>query len=137
MGTWDLDSFGNDTACDWSYGLEEVEDLGYVETTLDAVLACGPKRSVPAEAAECAVAAAEVVARLKGHWGSENSYSESTDAWVRNHPLTPSAALVVKAVAALERIVVAPSELLDLWQEGDEGGGWVDAVAELKGRVAA
>ena len=136
MGAWDVDSFGNDTACDWSYGLEEVRDLGYVEKTLDAVLRCG-KKSVPADEAECAVAAAEVIARLKGHWGIENSYSETTDAWVRSHPQTPSAALVAKAVKVLERIVAEPSELLELWEEGEGDSGWADSIADLKARVAS
>jgi len=79
MGAWDVDSFGNDTACDWSYGLEDVKDLSYVERTLDAVLTCGPDDEVPSDDAACAVAAAEVIARLKGNWGIENSYSETTD----------------------------------------------------------
>ena len=91
---------------------------------------------MPAEAAECAVAAAEVVARLKGNWGIENSYSETTDKWVRSHRLTPPPVLVAKTIAALDRIVVAPSDLLELWQEGEDDGGWVEAVAELKHRVA-
>src|SRR5256885_7795481 len=78
MGTWDEGSFGNDTACDWSYGLEKVNDLRYVETTLDKVLAYGAGEMVPADAAECAVAAAEVIARLKGRWGEEDSYTETT-----------------------------------------------------------
>jgi len=89
MGTWDEGSFGNDTACDWSYGLEKVNDLRYVETTLDKVLAYGAGEMVPADAAECAVAAAEVIARLKGRWGEEDSYTETTDAWVRSHPVSP------------------------------------------------
>lgn len=135
MGTWDVDSFGNDTACDWSYGLEKAKDLSYVEQTLDAVLDCGSDQAVPAEAAECAVAAAEVIARLKGNWGLQNSYSETTDKWVRSHRIKPSPALITKALQALERIVVSPSDLLGLWQEGEDDGGWVDAVAELKGRV--
>ncbi len=137
MGAWDVDSFGNDTACDWSYGLEDVKDLSYVERTLDAVLKCGRDDEVPSDDAACAVAAAEVIARLKGNWGIENSYSETTDKWVRSHRLTPSPALVAKAVAALERIAVEPSELLNLWTEGGEdSNGWVDTVAELKARVA-
>src|SRR5437773_1554045 len=89
MGTWDEGSFGNDTACDWSYGLEKVNDLRYVETTLDKVLAYGAGEMVTADAAECAVAAAEVIARLKGRWGEEDSYPETTDAWVRSHPVRP------------------------------------------------
>jgi uncharacterized protein DUF4259 len=136
MGAWDVGSFGNDTACDWSYGLEGAKDLGYVEQTLDAVLRHG-KNSVPADEAECAVAAAEVIARLNGHWGIENSYTETADNWVRSHALTPSPALVAKAVAVLDRIIVAPSELLELWEEGTDDAGWTDAVTELKHRVEA
>ncbi len=136
MGTWDMSSFGNDTACDWAYGLEDVNDLSYVESALDTVLAAGLGDYVDADAGACAVAAAEVIARLKGNWGEENSYTEPTDKWVRSHHVVPPAALVAKAVAALARIISAPSELLELWQEGEDGGGWVDAVAELKERVA-
>jgi hypothetical protein len=135
MGAWDVDSFGNDTACDWSYGLEEAKDLGYVEQTLDAVLRYGNK-SVPADEAECAVAAAEVIARLKGNWGIENSYSETTDIWVRSHRQTPPPALVAKAVQVLDRIIVEPSELLELWTEGADDGSWTDSVADLRRRVA-
>ena len=41
MGTWFVDSFGNDNACDWADGLEEVNDLSLVEDTINAVLALG------------------------------------------------------------------------------------------------
>lgn len=137
MGTWDSDSFGNDTAADWTYGLNEVDDLRLIETTLDAVLAFGRATPVSAECAECAVAAAEVLARLKGHWGEESAYSETADAWVRSHPTEPPAELIAKAVAVLRRITTAPSDLLELWDEQEEAGRWVDEVRELEGRVTA
>ncbi len=56
---------------------------------------------------------------------------------MRSHPVSPPPALVAKTVAALERIVLPPSELLELWEEAEEDGSWVEAVAELKGRVGA
>ncbi len=31
MGVWSHEPFGNDTANDWAYGLEETTDLSYVE----------------------------------------------------------------------------------------------------------
>jgi hypothetical protein len=34
MGAWSRDRFGNDTACDWAYGLEEVSDLSLVRSTM-------------------------------------------------------------------------------------------------------
>ena len=136
MGAWDVGSFGNDTACDWAYGLEDVDDLTYVEAAFDKVLRSGPRTTVDADAAESAVAAAEVVARLKGHWGVEDSYSETTDNWFRKHPLTPTRALIKKAVAALERVARAPSELLELWAETSESEAWIESVDELKGADA-
>lgn len=136
MGTWDVGSFDNDTAVDWTYGLENTDTLDYVEAAFDRVLAVGTG-PIPAEAGECAVAAAEVLARLKGNWGEESPYSETADAWVRSHPMQPPDAVVGRAVAALERIVTATSELLELWNETDEDGAWVSAVNELKKRVAS
>jgi len=102
--------------------------------TLDKVLASGVKE-IPAEAAECAVAAAEVIARLLGTGGDESPYSESADEWVRAHPGAPPDALVKKALTVVDRIVRAPSELLDLWNETEDAGAWTDAVAELRARL--
>jgi len=135
MGTWDTGSFGNDTAGDWSYGLKSVDDLSYVEDTLDKVLSHGSVSAVPADSAECAVAAAEIVARLRGRWGEESAYTEAADEWVRNHPIRPPQSLVTKTLKALDRLVVPPSELLDLWSEAGDADSWVANVAELKQRV--
>jgi hypothetical protein len=41
MGAWGADTFDNDTACDWSYALDEVADLNFVRETLARVLAVG------------------------------------------------------------------------------------------------
>jgi len=135
MGTWDAGSFGNDTGGDWSYGLRAVNDLAYVETALDEVLGYGSTIAVPGESAESAVAAAEVIARLRGQWGEESAYSETVDHWVREHPIMPPQRLVTKAIDALNRLVIPPSQLLDLWNESGDADGWIEAVAELRQRV--
>jgi hypothetical protein len=135
MGTWDASSFGNDTAGDWSYGLAKVDDLSYVESVLDGVLRVGSGTAVTSDDAQAAVAAAEVIARLKGNWGEEDPYSEAADKWVRSHPITPPPELVAKALAALERILAPPSDLLKEWDEADEGGAWSESIMELKHRV--
>ena len=134
MGSWDVGSFDNDTAVDWSYGLEEADDLRYVEAALDRVVVHGSKEDLPAEAGECAIAAAEVVARLGRKGGEESAYSETADAWVRAHPIVPPPALLTKAIAALDRVTAPPSELRELWRESDLDG-WLDAVAQLKRRL--
>lgn len=137
MDTWDPSSFGNDTAADWAMALEEADDLRFVEAALDRIAALGETRSIPSEAAQEAVAAAEVVARLRGHWGQEDPYSAPADAWVRAHAITPPRALVDKAVAALDRAVTPPSALLELWEDSGEADLWMETVQELRGRLTA
>lgn len=137
MGTWDLGSFGNDTAADWAIGLEEAGDVSYVQTALDRVASLGARTPIPSEAAEEAIAAAEVIARLRGRWGEEDAYSAPVDDWVRANPITAPRNLVDKAVAALDRIVARPSELLELWDESGEAEPWVESVRELRGRLTS
>jgi hypothetical protein len=135
MGTWDTGPFDNDTAADWTYELEETDDLSFIEETLDAALAISASESVPPEVGECAIAAADTLARLQGSVSSESAYTETVDEWVKAHRLKPSPALIAKAKAALARITTEPSELLDVWNETDDGGGWSDSVQELSDRL--
>ena len=134
MGAWSHESFGNDDACDWASQLEESDDLELIESTLDAVLAVGSAYLEAPEASQ-AIAAIEAIARLQGNFGERNSSSESVDTWVSRMTLKPNEALVTKAHRVLGRIVSEPSELLELWQEGDEGSSWLAVVEELKARV--
>ncbi len=135
MGTWLVDSFGNDDACDWADGLEEVSDLSLVEAAIDAVIAFGNEYVEAPEATE-AIAAIEVIARLQGNWGERSAYSLNTDMWVEEHKLLqPSKDLVQKAHQAIARIVGENSELNELWQESDEYNVWLESITELKSRV--
>jgi hypothetical protein len=136
MGAWAVDAFGNDDACDWAYGLEEVEDLSLVEEALDAVMSSAGEYLDGGTAAE-ALAAIEVIARLQGHWGERNSYSENADDWVEKTRLQPSDELAQKAHQAIDRILADESELKELWQDSDEYDAWVASVEELRGRVRA
>jgi hypothetical protein len=134
MGTWDEGSFGNDTACDWVWGLEGKDDLAYVEEAFDRVLSVG-ESEVTADAAAEAIVAAEVIARLLGNVGEESSYTEACDEWVRAHAsLKPTHAMIDKAQRTLERVIRPKSELLELWEE-QGADGWLEAVAELLGRL--
>ncbi|MBX7256466.1 MAG: DUF4259 domain-containing protein [Candidatus Hydrogenedentes bacterium] len=136
MGTWGSGIFENDAAADWAFGLEEAEDLSYVENTLDRVIQAGDEY-LEAPDAEEGLAAVEVVARLKGKWGIKSPYSEPVDMWVKKMKFKPSPDLVKKAIAVVNRVVVEPSELLEMWTETDELDEWKDSVAELKSRVSA
>jgi hypothetical protein len=53
-----------------------------------------------------------------------NAYTETVDNWVERHASRQSAKLVAQAVGAIERVVTAPSELLELWSEREDFGRW-------------
>lgn len=134
MGAWDVDAFGNDTALDWAYGLEQSEDLSLLEQTLQTVLDAG-EDYLEAPEAEEGLAAAEVVARLLGNWGVRNAYTEAVDAWVTGIGLKPGPDLLEMARAAVSRVMAWPSELLELWQDSDALADWQAAVLDLSARL--
>ena len=134
MGTWAVDSFGNDDACDWTYELEKVNDLSPVEDALNAVINAGEEGVESSEAAE-AIAAIEVIARLQGNWGKRSAYSERVDDWVETNKIQPSTSLAQKAYIVIERILAEDSELKELWQESEDYEAWLDSVADLKNRI--
>jgi hypothetical protein len=79
MGTWSHESFGNDDACDWVAELKEHDDFSFVESTIDALISVGDEFLEAPEAC-AAIAAAEVVARAQGNFGTKDDTSESVDA---------------------------------------------------------
>ncbi len=133
MGAWDVDTFDNDTACDWKYDLDSLSDLSYVRDTLNSVIEVGDE-FLECNKACMALAACEVLARLKGNFGKRNAYTESVDNWVEAHPQTPPTELITTALTVIDRIRTAPSELLELWEEGD-GSDWHASVDGLRKRV--
>lgn len=135
MGVWDVGTFDNDTAGDWAYDLETQQDTAFVAATLGRVLDTGSDY-LDADVACEGLAAAEVVARMRGEWGVRNAYTETVDRWVEVHPGRPSAELVGQAVAAIDRVMAAPSELLELWSESEDFTRWQETVADLRGRLS-
>ncbi len=132
MGAWGVDTFENDMALDWVLGLEETSDLELVRATLQGVVETGDY--LDADPACEALAACEVIAALKGRWGA---HDETVDQWVEAHPGPPPDALVTLAVAAIDRVLAEPSELLDLWKETADFDAWKASVASLRTRVFA
>ena len=134
MGAWDTDPFGNDTACDWAYELDECEDLKLIEKTLEKVEAAGDAY-VDASVAEEAIAAADTLARLKGRAYVHNSYTEAVDEWVAEQQLSVSLELTELALHAIDRILTEPSELLELWEESGDCEAWKKHLEDLKERL--
>ncbi|MES2706030.1 MAG: DUF4259 domain-containing protein [Verrucomicrobiota bacterium] len=131
MGAWDATSFGNDTASDWAYGLEECDDFSYIDDTLQKILDEGGGYIDAGDGAE-AVAAAEVVAWLLGRAIPADAYTESVADWVAAHSIPPPPELVSKALAVLHRIQGKSSELSELW--GNDGE-WITSMADLRTRL--
>ena len=136
MGSWGSGIFDNDTASDWAFGLEGTSDTALIDAALNAVLEVGGEY-LEAPVAEEGLAAAETVARMKGQWGVRDAYTEPMDTWVERYNRPPSGDLIRRALAVVDRVVSEPSELLELWTEGDDADAWKASIADLRTRLGA
>jgi hypothetical protein len=134
MGAWGTAAFDNDSACDWAYNLEEVDDLSVVEAAIDAALA--EEEHLDADLGCEALAACEVLARLGGRWGKRTAHTEAADQWVERHAgLGVPADLRRRAGRVIDRVLADGSELRGVWDESDDAAGWRASVEDLRRRV--
>lgn len=136
MGAWSVDAFGNDDAADWAYELEGADDLGPIKEAFASVLEVG-NEYLEAYEATVALAAAEALARLMGHPGEKNAYTEAVDNWVARATAKPTADLIDKAQVVISRILANNSELHELWKDSDEYDAWLVSVGDLRSRLGA
>ena len=128
MGAWGHGTFHNDDAADWLYELEE-GGLDVVEAALQAVTFGGE----PAAPDCCtALAAAEVVAAMHGK--PAGGLPDELSAWLRERRAPPSAALLARARKAVT-MVLAESELRELWLESGQFAAWQSVVQDLETRL--
>ncbi|HPO92136.1 MAG TPA: DUF4259 domain-containing protein [Phycisphaerales bacterium] len=134
MGTWGVNAFENDTALDWVWELEESEDLSVVVAALEGPLADDADEYLEAPVCEMALAAAEIVAALKGH--PPEKLPREADDWVKRNRgrLKVDQELIETAHDAIAR-VVADSELRELWDESEELAAWEKALESLQKRL--
>ncbi|MFG6486957.1 DUF4253 domain-containing protein [Roseateles sp. BYS78W] len=135
MGAWSHEAFGNDDALDWAQGLEDADDLSLIEAALAAV-ADEPAGDLDASLATEALAAIELLARLRGHPGEETCPEVAED-WMARTRLVPPGPLVQRALAVLARIGGDESELKALWDDSDSAADWQASLAELRRRLLA
>ncbi len=134
MGAWGIGIFENDTACDFAATVAEGNGLLVLENALDRVLAA-ETNYLEAPDAEEGLAAADIVARLKGRPGAQTAYTAKIDAWVQRSKATPSEVLIEKARRSIARILTEPSELLELWQDTADFEVWKSSVEEVSRRL--
>jgi len=130
-----LGAFANAAADDWIALLWQRKPIAWLGTTVRDVLDYGPEKDVPAIAGQFAVAAAEVIARLRGR-GDGTPAPEPITRWLDQQAVEPPPVIVTNAQAALDRLLTEPSGLLRLWEERGQAVAWKAAVADLKRRVA-
>jgi hypothetical protein len=115
MSAWGPGAFENDAAGDFAEAVCEGGGLAVIEDAFDHVLEAGDE-DLESTSAEEAVAAAAIVARLK----DGTPLADTVESWIAQEQPIISGELVAKARNALQRVMTAPSELLELWQDADE-----------------
>lgn len=134
MGAWGTGVFDNDDACDFAAEVANGRDLIVIERALERTLATSGDY-LEAPDGSLALAAADIVARLNGKFGERNAYTSDIDAWVQRTKLTPSDDLTAKAHQAVQRVITAPSELIELWEDSNDFAEWKVVVAALSQRL--
>lgn len=135
MGAWGEGNFENDGALDFVGDLTEQDSLQPVEAAFDAALqALADEDYIDAFYAEQVLAAAEVVAMLKGQ--PVDKLPPKLTQWQQAQRLTVDDALDKKAIAAVEKVMTDPeSELRELWAETDDFEAWLATVKDLLERL--
>lgn len=123
MGTWGAGVFENDIACDFALAVAGGGGMPTVLQALERVLSSGDDY-LEAPDAEEGLAAADIIARLKGNWGPQTAYTQEVDGWVSNQSMPIPDKLLAKAKQTVTRIITEPSELLELWSETAEFSSW-------------
>ncbi|MEV4687406.1 DUF4259 domain-containing protein [Microbacterium sp. LWH3-1.2] len=134
MGAWSAEPFGNDTAADWAWELDEAENWDLVLDAFTGVLEEEPA-TIDADVASIAIAAAEVVAHASGSPTQSDVYTESVTAFVKRLP-DPPHGIVSVALSALDIAASPQGELAALWSDGGSDD-WTTAIARVRESLSA
>jgi hypothetical protein len=131
MGTWGGGAFENDGAMDWFAQLE-LEGLNAARAAVQAVLDQADDY-LDASVCEEGLAAAEILAAVRGRPAADLPPDVLAGVGKLAGEVVDDDLLdkTRRAVA----LVLASSELLDLWIESEEDGTWRTAVIDLEQRL--
>ena len=134
MGAWGTGIYENDDAADWGPQITD-RGLAAVEAAFDAVLDAD---YVEAPDGNCALAAADVLARLISGRGEASAYCNDVAVWVATTTEQPSAPLIVKAAQVLARLRGDDPELAELWSDDEASHvSWLAVVEDVEQRLAS
>jgi hypothetical protein len=134
MGAWGTGPFENDDALDWVWELEEGGER-VVRAALQAAVSAKGTYDADTGVASNAVAAAEVVAALRGR--PYNKVPEEVEQWLSSAARPPQPDLLDLARRAVER-VRSDSELKECWDEAPDPSdrdAWYAAMDDLLARL--
>jgi hypothetical protein len=134
VGAWGFGVFENDTACDFASGVAGGGGVNALLGAIERVLSV-EGGYLEAPDAEEGLAAAEIIARLRGKPGQETAYTAAIDAWISASRAQVSDELTEKARRSVARVMAAPSELLELWADSDDFDWWKRAVEGVAQRL--
>jgi len=133
MGAWGIGVWENDNALDWAYELEDCNDLSVISRSIELILDSEEIDSIEADEA---LAAIDVLARLKHQDFDSDGYDEEISKWIKTHKdLQIPDSLWQQAKQALDKIVSEDSELYELWQESDSFEAWKKEMDILRSRM--
>jgi hypothetical protein len=125
MGAWGHKSFENDTVMDWTYLLEDSNDLALIEKTLNKF-----NIEYLEEYEGCPIlGACEIILTLHGKGRVE--LPEEADKWVKRNQALDATYLNKIALSAIDKILSEESELFELWEDNED---WLADVKDLKKR---
>lgn len=132
-GAWDTGPFANDDALDWVWELSESTDLSVIKTTLKS--AASSSGYLEAPTASMAIAAAEVVAALRGNPRQE--LPDELSEWVHAHKFSVGDDLLKLARKAIENTKkTESSELAQLWMDSEKSmDAWLRDLDDLLKRL--
>ena len=132
-GAWDIGPFENDDALDWVWELTDSSDVSPLNRAFDDVLRSS--RYVEAPSASTAIAAAEVLAALKGK--ARDGLPDEVTQWVEGRKLPADNRITEKAVNAIRLVMDDEvSELAQLWADEPElAEDWRASLEDLLERL--
>jgi hypothetical protein len=129
VGAWGNGNFENDDAKDW---VAELSTIAPTDLSTILTQAADQPEYLEAPSAYVALAAAEVVAALKG--APAASAPMEVGEWVKRNSKALTPELKSEALRAAGR-VRRDSEVKDLWMEADGLNDWIEVVKDLQARL--
>ena len=132
MGAWGSGSFENDDASDWIADFCDEPDKELISDALSTVAEMDADEYLEAPECSVGIAAAEVVAALKG--AANPDLPDDAKECVAKLKIKAEPRMSSLALKAVERIRT-DSELKELWDESESSNEWYTAIDNLAARL--